>query len=157
MQRSVFLYSGSVVKNNCVVELSEFLDLTGVTVCGSGQGEEECYFGRELGEAHGWTGSLSVSQDDKKVAPITAPDDAPEEKETRTNTKARGMYVMVAVVVHYGTHESGHFVTYRRIRSGQWVCVSDESVQVVTQKNVFEMASRYAYLVFYERVCDKNQ
>ncbi len=150
------------MKNNCVVELSEFLDLTGVTVCGSGEGEDETYFGRELGEAHGWTGSLSVSgqmEDDKKVALITAPYDAPEETKTKTNPRhgKQGMYRMVSVVVHYGTHESGHFVTYRRIRSGQWVCVSDESVQLVTQKDVVEMASRYAYLVFYERACDKIQ
>ncbi|KAJ3372702.1 hypothetical protein GGF31_001727 [Allomyces arbusculus] len=67
-------------------------------------------------------------------------------------------YLLQAVVVHYGRHDSGHYVAYRRAPtktpgevSPFWLRVSDESVAVVPRREVLACGADAA-MVFYERV-----
>ncbi|XP_070992892.1 ubiquitin carboxyl-terminal hydrolase 30-like isoform X1 [Oncorhynchus clarkii lewisi] len=67
-------------------------------------------------------------------------------------------FQLMAVLVHHGDMNSGHFVTYRRCPpsphspspfSSQWLWVSDDSVR---KASLQEVLSSNAYLLFYERV-----
>jgi ubiquitin C-terminal hydrolase len=58
-------------------------------------------------------------------------------------------YILMAVVVHVGTHHSGHFITYRR-SGDRWVRVSDSEVVQVDAAEVFGQ-KRHVYMLFYER------
>ncbi|KAF9544477.1 hypothetical protein EC957_012079 [Mortierella hygrophila] len=73
----------------------------------------------------------------------------------------RVMYRLWSVVVHLGSHNSGHFVTYRRIPSsngeqpsketsndGKWWRISDEDVQIVEWTLV---KNAEAYMLYYEK------
>ncbi|KAI1320108.1 hypothetical protein EDD11_002080 [Mortierella claussenii] len=72
----------------------------------------------------------------------------------------RVMYRLWAVIVHLGSHNSGHFVTYRRIPSStssrkststvsdKWWRVSDEDVQIVEWSIV---KNAEAYMLFFEK------
>lgn len=73
----------------------------------------------------------------------------------------RVMYRLCSVVVHLGSHNSGHFVTYRRIPSsnsgqptreasneGKWWRISDEDVQIVEWTLV---KNAEAYMLYYEK------
>ena len=66
-------------------------------------------------------------------------------------------YRLQSFVLHYGNHDSGHFITYRRHlseTSNAWVRISDESVEIVhdIQAQIVEHASQFVYMAFYERV-----
>lgn len=56
-------------------------------------------------------------------------------------------YNLKAVVSHYGTHNYGHYICYRRLR-GSWWRISDESVYVVTESEVLN--SQGTFMLFYE-------
>ena len=67
-------------------------------------------------------------------------------------------YTLVAVIAHYGTAQSGHFVTYRRrlpVGTGgaddeaAWVFASDATVRLAEQSEVMRVNP---YMLFYERV-----
>ncbi|KAG9063415.1 hypothetical protein KI688_004297 [Linnemannia hyalina] len=73
----------------------------------------------------------------------------------------RVVYRLWSVVVHLGSHNSGHFVTYRRIPSsngeqpskdasndGKWWRISDEDVQIVEWTLV---KNAEAYMLYYEK------
>uniref|UniRef100_A0A1B0FNL2 ubiquitinyl hydrolase 1 n=1 Tax=Glossina morsitans morsitans TaxID=37546 RepID=A0A1B0FNL2_GLOMM len=63
----------------------------------------------------------------------------------------RSLYRLLAVVVHSGEANSGHFVTYRRgalHNSHRWYYTSDTVVRNVSVDEVLSVA---AYLIFYER------
>ncbi|KAF9124791.1 hypothetical protein BGX30_000793 [Mortierella sp. GBA39] len=73
----------------------------------------------------------------------------------------RVVYRLWSVVVHLGSHNSGHFVTYRRIPSsngeqpskegsndGKWWRISDEDVQIVEWTSV---KNAEAYMLYYEK------
>ncbi|KAF9286879.1 hypothetical protein BGZ88_008845 [Linnemannia elongata] len=73
----------------------------------------------------------------------------------------RVVYRLCSVVVHLGSHNSGHFVTYRRIPSsnsdqptreasneGKWWRISDEDVQIVEWTLV---KNAEAYMLYYEK------
>lgn len=67
------------------------------------------------------------------------------------------IYKLTSVVLHYGQHDSGHFVTLRRIKhlnSYIWFRLSDANVERIhdVQQEVFDHGSRYAYMLFYERL-----
>jgi len=61
------------------------------------------------------------------------------------------MYSLRAVVVHLGVSNSGHFITYRRMKKSgtlaRWYYVSDEQVRPC---ELSEVLAAEAYLVFYE-------
>ena len=107
----------------------------------------------------------------------------------RTSTGVDSMqylYRLQAVILHYGSHDSGHFITYRRLcrnpfdpmadavdattlsqlnawqstkSTDRWFAISDDSVSLVknVEQEVFGYASQYAYLLFYERVLSSKK
>lgn len=56
-------------------------------------------------------------------------------------------YDLKAVISHYGTHNYGHYICYRKLR-GTWWRISDESVYVVTEDEVIN--SQGTFMLFYE-------
>ncbi|KAI8920831.1 hypothetical protein DFJ77DRAFT_426150 [Powellomyces hirtus] len=78
------------------------------------------------------------------------------------------LYRLAAVVIHYGSHESGHFVTYRRMHptkerqleeqktggNSPWYRLSDASVELVRdfEGDVLGHGGDHAYMLFYDRV-----
>lgn len=86
------------------------------------------------------------------------------------------LYRLRAVILHYGSHDSGHFVTYRRVtpkstekssksnptRSNpnddddDWFRISDDRVESVRdlEGEVYGHGSGYVYMMFYERCGD---
>lgn len=63
----------------------------------------------------------------------------------------RNLYRLLAVVVHTGEANGGHFITYRRgalRNSHRWYYTSDT---VVKEVSIDEVLSVSAYLLFYDR------
>ena len=56
-------------------------------------------------------------------------------------------YNLKAVISHYGTHNYGHYICYRKLR-GSWWRVSDESVYVVTEEEALN--AHGTFMLFYE-------
>ncbi|EHA27923.1 ubiquitin-specific protease [Aspergillus niger ATCC 1015] len=86
---------------------------------------------------------------------------------------AGGHYQLRAVITHYGRHENGHYICYRKYptdtfpahvpdaiieadgdkeRDERWYRLSDEDVQMVSEANV--MSQGGAFMLFYEAVED---
>lgn len=57
------------------------------------------------------------------------------------------IYQLKAVICHFGTHNYGHYICYRRLR-GSWWRISDESVYVVNESEVLN--SQGTFMLFYE-------
>lgn len=60
---------------------------------------------------------------------------------TKPNPKAQikpeHVYQLVSVVVHFGNHTSGHYITFRRVEEISWIKVSDEDVVRCEKGEVF--------------------
>ncbi|KAG0282600.1 hypothetical protein BGZ96_000314 [Linnemannia gamsii] len=82
-------------------------------------------------------------------------------KEDEDEDGERVVYRLWSIVVHLGSHNSGHFVTYRRIPSSEdeqpgrrvsnedkWWRISDEDVQIVEWTLV---KNTEAYMLYYEK------
>ncbi|KAL9980983.1 hypothetical protein ACROYT_G009632 [Oculina patagonica] len=72
-----------------------------------------------------------------------------------TKSTSRAVYQLMAVIVHLGTVDNGHYVTYRRFETPQgtehaskWLYTSDEHVEVASRDQAL---SSCAYMLFYER------
>ncbi len=66
--------------------------------------------------------------------------------------KSNLVYELYAVVVHSGTLNSGHYVAYVKVRSGneyQWFYASDSHVNPVDQNA--PLSCEGAYMLFYQR------
>lgn len=89
-------------------------------------------------------------------------------EETRNPVSARAMYRLASLVVHYGGHSFGHYVSYRRLPASQkssapdaglfgsegedqWLRISDESVSRCSIHQVLQEGVG-AFLLFYERI-----
>ncbi|KAI5952678.1 UBP1 [Candida jiufengensis] len=57
------------------------------------------------------------------------------------------LYNLKAVIIHYGTHNYGHYICYRKLR-GTWWRISDESVYVVSEEEV--LGGQGTFMLFYE-------
>jgi ubiquitin C-terminal hydrolase len=146
MQRSIFHPTGRVLKNNCSVQYDEYLDMSPFS---HGLQSGFFYGTKDASEAMGWKGSTEFSM---------------HESESSEDDTARYpyLYKLQAVVLHYGSHDSGHFVTLRRIASkseqfaDNWYGISDSSVILVEniQSEVYRYGQDYVYLLFYQRVKD---
>ncbi|XP_020607795.1 ubiquitin carboxyl-terminal hydrolase 30 homolog isoform X3 [Orbicella faveolata] len=75
----------------------------------------------------------------------------------KANTKSSGraVFKLMAVVVHMGSVDDGHYVTYRRFETPQgnehaskWIYTSDEIVEAASRDQAL---SSCAYMLFYER------
>ncbi|TPX35704.1 hypothetical protein SmJEL517_g01864 [Synchytrium microbalum] len=93
----------------------------------------------------------------KDAPPPPIPDNPPSTEPNNSNNPY--IYALKAVVLHYGGHDSGHFVTYRRTHevdgteTHKWFRISDDRVDLVSdiQDEIFSYASGSVYMLFYEQ------
>lgn len=64
-----------------------------------------------------------------------------------SNVNPALQYQLKAVIAHYGTHNYGHYICYRKHR-GTWWRVSDESVYAVTEHEALN--SQGTFMLFFE-------
>ncbi len=68
----------------------------------------------------------------------------------------RNLYRLLAILVHSGNANTGHFVTYRRgslRNSHKWYYCSDH---IVKEVSIDEVLSVPAYMLFYDRGTSRN-
>lgn len=192
LSRSVYHPSGIVQKNHCNVKFPEYLDLAPYTTNGflnttdpmaalssppsngpstqqSRTSRTSLVYLRNMAAGHRYVHGRDglnvalVSKDEDSQRPIQ------NALPSLSYNPVRSIpYRLTAVIVHYGGHESGHFITYRRkkLPTGHdirrplaedgstrepptkfWRC-SDEMIEEVDIDTV--LASE-AYMLFYER------
>ncbi|CAK7906406.1 ubiquitin carboxyl-terminal hydrolase 1 [[Candida] anglica] len=84
----------------------------------------------------------------KKEGPVEEKEEEEEgEDEQDEVVDSRLVYDLKAVISHYGTHNYGHYICYRKQR-GTWWRISDESVYVVNEEEVVN--SQGTFMLFYE-------
>ncbi|KAF9125183.1 hypothetical protein BG015_004940 [Linnemannia schmuckeri] len=96
-----------------------------------------------------------------RTAGLTAASSTGRDDRTEDEDEERVLYRLWSVVVHLGSHNSGHFVTYRRIpcsngdqssreasNEDKWWRISDEDVQIVEWTLV---KNAEAYMLYYEK------
>lgn len=66
---------------------------------------------------------------------------------TTASSDPKLLYNLKAVIVHFGTHNYGHYICYRKLR-GTWWRISDESIYVVTEAEV--LSGQGTFMLFYE-------
>ncbi len=172
MQRSIFDYTGNILKNNCRIDYPEYLDIQEFSTCTDG-----LYFKpREMAEASSWKNSLDIKIEEamsRNSSNNASNNSLPEKNMKESDGLALNdnfkeymyLYRLNAVVLHYGSHDSGHFVTYRRFpkkqrtssgkssKAEKWYAISDDHVRRISdvQGEVFGYAAQFVYLLFYER------
>lgn len=190
VSRSIYHPSGMIQKNHCQVEFSEYLDLAPYTTNGylntteptaslssppptpvlphTRTSRTSLVYLRNMANGHRFT---HHQQDGLGVALLNSnKEDRPIQNALPSLSVvpvSRAIqYKLCAVIVHYGNHNSGHFVTYRRkklptgheVRSPLseskprpptkfWRC-SDEVIEEVDLETVLKSE---AYMLFYER------
>jgi ubiquitin C-terminal hydrolase len=61
---------------------------------------------------------------------------ADDEQDERCNTPA--LYELMAVAVHTGTIDGGHYIAYAKKDDGFWYCMNDERVGKVSKEEVLQ-------------------
>lgn len=173
LNRSMFYGSGAG-KNNTRVEFGEYLDLTRWCIA---EGVESSAIrgmnvaqpdANEEAEEESW--STVGGGKSKAAQPQQNGDEKPHlngkahQSESKSRPTARAIYRLDSIVVHYGGHSFGHYVSYRRRprrpqqRHGledeghqreAWLRISDDSVQTTT---LSEVLGQQAFLILYERI-----
>ena len=122
---------GYSAKNNCQIVFPEYLDLDPYTT--------------------------SYSLSDNVNRPISVHQRASSER----SRPPQNLYRICSLVVHFGSHSSGHYVCYRRRPEitkktpdkapllNDWLRVSDDEVDI---SSTDEMLRANPYLLFYERI-----
>ncbi|KAJ2473759.1 ubiquitin-specific protease ubp1 [Coemansia sp. RSA 2322] len=147
LSRSVFLPTGSAVKNTAHVRLQPLLDISPFTTTG-----------------HMNTGaSKPISGPDMSASNATMLGLDSHAQARRNNC----LYRLSAVVFHAGAHDSGHYYAYRRVppvatssedsgalqssaETGRWFLLSDTETSEVSIDTVFGAGT--GYMLFYERL-----
>lgn len=62
-------------------------------------------------------------------------------------------YSLRSVIVHYGTHNYGHYIAFRKHR-GFWWRISDETVYIVDEAEV--LSTPGVFMLFYEYDYDEQ-
>ena len=66
-----------------------------------------------------------------------------------SSSSSDSQYTLQAVITHYGRHENGHYICYRKTPgSDQWWRISDEDVWKVSEAEV--KAQGGVFMLFYE-------
>ncbi|KAG7664094.1 UBP1 [[Candida] subhashii] len=78
---------------------------------------------------------------------MTVPDSHSAPPAAEQSLDPRLQYNLKAVISHYGTHNYGHYICYRKLR-GSWWRISDESVYVVTEEEALN--GQGTFMLFYE-------
>lgn len=88
--------------------------------------------------------------------PISSHSQAPENKREDGKMLPKHIYRICSLVVHFGNHHNGHYVSFRRRPttasqrpSNDWFRISDEDVEGSSRE---ELLGANPYLLFYERV-----
>lgn len=152
VNRSVFDdLTGLQRKNLADVHFPKRLDLTPWCL-----GNEITSIGEEL-YAEGWTVDPS-----KSLLSRDMDDEIPPEKDCIFSNFQQA-YDLRAIVTHYGRHENGHYICYRKYRSPSeemtysadknaesWWRLSDEDVSMVSEDDV--LAQGGVFMLFYEKI-----
>jgi hypothetical protein len=59
------------------------------------------------------------------------------------------MYELLAVICHYGSHENGHYICFKKVAE-EWYRISDADVRRVDEARVLDEGSEYCFMMFYE-------
>lgn len=136
INRSVFdEFSGHQMKNHADVDFPRILDLESWCLEFDGQDDER-------------------RDDVRRTATANPKPVGSEGAESPFAT----MYEIKAVITHYGRHENGHYICYRKSpypladanAAPQWWRLSDEEVAMVSEDEVLEQGG--VFMLFYERV-----
>ncbi|GMF04613.1 unnamed protein product [[Candida] boidinii] len=75
--------------------------------------------------------------------------EAEEENEIKSEIQTENglKYSLKSVISHYGTHNYGHYIAFRKYR-GIWWRISDETVRVSEEREV--LSSQGTFMLFYE-------
>ena len=157
MGRSIVSHYG-LVKNRIRVHYPEILDLStfqDVKYSSSWKSGNDII-------SHSLTNSQVIERilESPKVEeqPESPEDEEPKLEEAPSQlqiSEKKCEYRLQSLILHYGGHDSGHFVAIRRFNN-RWFYISDESVRLVhadeIQEIVFDRASYDVYMLFYEKV-----
>ncbi|KAI8915542.1 hypothetical protein EDD86DRAFT_196296, partial [Gorgonomyces haynaldii] len=144
MQRSIFLPNGYSAKNHCAVEFPQTLNLTRL-------------FSKPMPTPWKQTPPEtnvvpSVEQNINEPPPLESVSPVSEEQtlEMLLNEYRNPnlIYQLTAAVLHFGSHDSGHFITIKRI-GNTWYNISDENVRK-TSVFALDNAGAQVYMLFYE-------
>lgn len=170
MQRSLYLPSGHSVKNNAPVVFEDELDINSLVL-------NSFFAATATPSPSALTNSLGISPKSQEelmmqFASLSAELKLAQSKNTTTDVKKLKTskvttdisekkvgpfrYQLTAVILHYGHHESGHFVTLRKVKiqdANHWFRCSDATIEKIVdvENDVFAHGSRFAYMLFYER------
>ena len=146
VNRSVFNErTGALSKNQASVRFPKLLDLTPWCLGNSASS------GREDTMMETWNADPSSS-----MIPDIHMDEAGASSSSDSN-----LFVLRAIITHYGRHENGHYICYRtnpqdnsvdevREHGGSWWRLSDDEVSEVSEEVVLDQ--RGVFMLFYERV-----
>lgn len=82
--------------------------------------------------------------------PVAATDSLPS-ADTSSPSDDSLFYRLKALIIHYGSHNYGHYVAYRTCKHGLWWRVSDQTVQQVDQDEVLGAQGQGVFMLFYEK------
>lgn len=123
----MFTANGHALKNNCVVDFPEVLNL-----------DPFCT-----------TGALSAKSRES-MSPSSPAFDSSD-----SPSRARYRYRLSSLVMHYGEHSYGHYVTFRKRRntSDEWYRASDETI---IESSIYDVLNSNPFLLFYELDRDES-
>lgn len=141
IQRTYWHTNGIPYKNNAFIKFPEFLDMEPFLYEPLEQhsrqnGTERRFFPPTTGN-----GDLNGYLDELVGSFVGA----------GNKSTSRAVYKLMAVIVHMGTVDDGHYITYRRFETehaSKWLYASDELVEAASRDQVLLSS---AYMLFYER------
>lgn len=142
ISRSLITPSGHIVRNPCRITFPQVLDVS--PYCAgelANSARDRSYFSRYR--------SFSWKEPEKAANPSSNPVPTPKE-----------LYRLNACVMHYGAHDSGHFVCYRRLyqsstsKESRWIRCSDESLRLVENPSaeIFKNGQSDIYMLYYSKI-----
>ncbi|KAH3666101.1 hypothetical protein OGAPHI_004290 [Ogataea philodendri] len=152
ISRSVFdPRTYTVRKNNAKITFPMKLDLTDYVAepdninMDARLAFRKCDEGKEITDKKEETEIPEVLE---KLEPVPQATDGSNKLEQEKESTPSGlMYSLKSVISHFGTHNYGHYIAYRKYR-GVWWRISDEIVRISSEAEV--LASQGTYMLFYE-------
>lgn len=91
----------------------------------------------------------AIPEQSPTILPDVTPSDVPIPSSVPSGPLT---YVLRSVIVHYGTHNYGHYIAFRKYR-GCWWRISDETVYTVDEAEV--LSTPGVFMLFYENDYDE--
>ncbi|ODV61072.1 ubiquitin-specific protease UBP1, partial [Ascoidea rubescens DSM 1968] len=140
INRSVFNYqTGTVAKNNINIDFPLKLDLNDFVAVDKDINTDARKSMRIQDELK----ILRQQLIDNEIESINVNNEISENNNYHPNL----VYNLKSVILHYGTHNYGHYTAYRKHR-GIWWDISDEDVSVATEEEV--LRAHGVFMLFYE-------